>query len=936
MRKGSVRAGYDLAFGLIGAAALALGTPAFAGFVTGDGKGKAENDCLIELRVPLATASNMCTFQVALCVNQTNVPGCAGTALKTAFGKIKRRKLPAPSDLTGAPACGDSMSVMVPVKGKKKLHAGKATVMLKGISSGKGKSKRTDADKVVLKCDPQRGAMVVGQVAGAVCGNGVVENDEPCDPPCGVAPAGQTCNGLCQFDAAAACSCTGGTPTKIMFTTGTGTGICGSVKDAGGTVLSRTCVGGTNADMPCTVITDCPGGFCSDGNLTCGNLFFGGGHNAVPLPAVVPDMGLAVSTVCCSGTTLNMVGATPADVGGTNPERRCTTKDCLFGPPLPIPNASQANLSTCVINSLAENATGMGSCSTGETSVLNAPLTSTIFLTGDLLPFRCSNDGRLCLTPAPSSVECGGAACVNDFTDIQPCPICNTTTGKCNGGVNDGLPCTPADSPSLGAAYPTSHDCPVDPPECEANAPGCKNIGSLPIGFRLTTGTTTVSAANLTDQPGVFCGFCRDPDLFEFEKPAVECKSNADCAPQGRFKSCQQGQIMAAGAFGKTQARSISMTGMAAGPISTGGAPQASTLVSIFCIPPTFNVPIDNVADLPGPGAVSLPGIAQLLGECAANPNGGPRELALTVAQVGTDLDNGWTGIAHNFPVVFGAVLRICLTGCDTTANPSCAEDESATNAVNGATFGPPVPLFAAGIPVCIVSRYTTPKITAATADIQSGEVSATANLLTDVFVTSATQLCPRCSGSALGQPGTCDSGQRAGQACRTEGMVTISGTTYSLSSNCTPTPPPAGTLTITLSLTTGTSTLSGPKPCGAAKDDNCGGGACSARCTGAACVATSSGGECIDAKGGVSQLCCSNQTDRPCFPTAGGGQIVRTGTPGPPVPRWPDPTYPKSGDTALVATFCEPATGTGTVDLTTGLPGPGALILPGTTAWVR
>ncbi|TMB03201.1 MAG: hypothetical protein E6J70_05825 [Deltaproteobacteria bacterium] len=444
--------------------------------------------------------------------------------------------------------------------------------------------RRTDADKVVLECDPQGEgvvATVVGQVAGALCGNGVVESGEPCDPPCGAAPAGMICNGLCQLEAAAACSCAGGTPSKITFTTGTGTGICGSVKDANGTVLPRTCVGGTNADMPCTVITDCLGGFCSEGNLTCGNLFFGGGHNAVPLPAVVPDMGLAVSTVCCSGTTLNMVGATPADVGGTN--------------------------------SLAENATGMGSCSTGETSVLNAPLTSTIFLTGDLLPFRCSNDGRLCLTPAPSSVECGGAACVNDFTDIQPCPICNTTTGKCNGGVNDGLPCTPADSPSLGAAYPTSHDCPVDPPGCEANALGCRNIGSLPIGFRLTTGTTTVTAVDLPDQSGIFCGFCRDPDLFEFEKPAVECKSNGDCAAGGRFKSCQQGQIMAAGAFGKTQARSISMTGTPAGAITTGGAPQASTLVSIFCIPPTFNVPIDNVGDLPGPGAVSLPGMAQLL-----------------------------------------------------------------------------------------------------------------------------------------------------------------------------------------------------------------------------------------------------------------------------------------------------------------------------------
>src|SRR5437773_1249029 len=82
-------------------------------------------------------------------------------------------------------------------------------------------------------------------------------------------------------------------------------------------------------------------------------------------------------------------------------------------------------------------------------------------------------------------------------------------------------------------------------------------------------------------------------------------------------------------------------------------------------------------------------------GECPANPNGGPRELALTVAQLGTDLDNGWTGISHNFPVAFGAVLRICLTGCDTSSNPSCAGDESATNGINGAAFGSPVPLFA-------------------------------------------------------------------------------------------------------------------------------------------------------------------------------------------------------------------------------------------------
>jgi hypothetical protein len=43
------------------------------------------------------------------------------------------------------------------------------------------------------------------------------------------------------------------------------------------------------------------------------------------------------------------------------------------------------------------------------------------------------------------------------------------------------------------------------------------------------------------------------------------------------------------------------------------GAGHSATLVSIFCITPTFNGLVDGSADLPGPGAVSLPGTAQLL-----------------------------------------------------------------------------------------------------------------------------------------------------------------------------------------------------------------------------------------------------------------------------------------------------------------------------------
>ncbi len=68
-----------------------------------------------------------------------------------------------------------------------------------------------------------------------------------------------------------------------------------------------------------------------------------------------------------------------------------------------------------------------------------------------------------------------------------------------------------------------------------------------------------------------------------------------------------------------------------------------------------------------------------------------------------------------------------------------------------------------------------------------------------------------------------------------------------------------------------------------------------------------------------------------PCYPTAGGGAIVRTGKTDPPAPVWPDPMYPKTSTGGiLVTTFCEAATGVGTIDSVTGLPGPGALILPG------
>jgi hypothetical protein len=65
------------------------------------------------------------------------------------------------------------------------------------------------------------------------------------------------------------------------------------------------------------------------------------------------------------------------------------------------------------------------------------------------------------------------------------------------------------------------------------------------------------------------------------------------------------------GAFGLPDVRRIIETGSPA----TGGfdvTDKATTLASVFCIPPTNNVLIDASANLPGPGAIGLGGTARL------------------------------------------------------------------------------------------------------------------------------------------------------------------------------------------------------------------------------------------------------------------------------------------------------------------------------------
>ena len=62
----------------------------------------------------------------------------------------------------------------------------------------------------------------------------------------------------------------------------------------------------------------------------------------------------------------------------------------------------------------------------------------------------------------------------------------------------------------------------------------------------------------------------------------------------------------------------------------------------------------------------------------------------------------------------------------------------------------------------------------------------------------------------------------------------------------------------------------------------------------------------------------------------------MRTGSTAPPTPPFPDATYPKAGNLTVVATYCEATSGSTLVDISTGLPGPGALVLPVAATWIR
>ena len=131
--------------------------------------------------------------------------------------------------------------------------------------------------------------------------------------------------------------------------------------------------------------------------------------------------------------------------------------------------------------------------------------------------------------------------------------------------------------------------------------------------------STSFNVSGIEKRHTVLAELSRDAqDTGQFQgPPAALCLSDADCAAP--FPSCEQNHH---GAFRNALATAITEEGSPAGAL-VDRSPRFSTLVSVFCIPPSFNPIIDPNADIPGPGAVALPGTFDINSPSGAFVDGG-------------------------------------------------------------------------------------------------------------------------------------------------------------------------------------------------------------------------------------------------------------------------------------------------------------------------
>jgi hypothetical protein len=308
------------------------------------------------------------------------------------------------------------------------------------------------------------------------------------------------------------------------------------------------------------------------------------------------------------------------------------------------------SLSVCVTNSFRTPASGTLNTSTGAAS-LDLELNSDTVLTATPLQ------------PCPiCAVSVGGAAC--NGTPASPC------TGVCDGGQSQGAVCVSRNPNGLSKDCPspvatggaqrcfrgTNNGmlCPAGPADCPSGV-CAQYIGTIPISLNpLTTGVA--SKTNLSGQDNATCtgagtptscctgvgtGSCNvfcpgqtgtTKGAFKSDictagaNSGLPCFSNANCPGSACRSGTFTNYCLGGTADGKgcnlsadctgggtcvkagTLAQQVRETGVAGSGGFALNTPKAVTLASVFCVGVTTNGTVNSNANLPGPGATSLPG----------------------------------------------------------------------------------------------------------------------------------------------------------------------------------------------------------------------------------------------------------------------------------------------------------------------------------------
>lgn len=500
-----------------------------------------------------------CTFKIRSCLAQKDISGCTPGTIKKARASSG---IVAPPTPTSSAVCGAFATVSVKTR-KKGKKPGKKVISGQASSDQKP---RVDKDKFTIICKPRTGACPTtttstiavtttststSTTTTLVCGNGALDPGEDCD----LSTGSNACMGAqptCAFN----CKCVGACAgfTKLRFTTGVGTTSCGgpALTPPPAAPFSGEVDGATSNKL-------------SDLGSSC--LYLGGAKNTTTPPSLNPDGGANVTTTMCTAG-----GAIVLSGNATGSPKTCTKaagpgKHCLNDNAHPACTGAGTDCGGNPVACVSDTNCFFGPPLSIPNTVLSTctinQIRSDFFGTAD------KTTGAASMTiPLTSLVYLTGSAFDDPMTPVfEACPRC--VAGACTGGEKSGMPCTPTGSQLV------SPDCPPNTVQF---------IGALPVTLASTnTGDSMQTAAD-----GVFC-----PGQV------------AGVPPDGN-----------AGAFGNQNVRKIIEHGTAAmgGTIPVSPAPAAAArLAAIFCVPATGNVVIDSSADLPGPGATSLPGTVQLL-----------------------------------------------------------------------------------------------------------------------------------------------------------------------------------------------------------------------------------------------------------------------------------------------------------------------------------